>query len=100
MPVCTVIDRRNRALVALTLLTGARNSALASLKLKHIDLNAGYVNQDVRVVRPKFSKTFSIYFFPVGDEVLAIVTNWLGYLRKVLIWGNDDPLVSSNTNGA
>jgi len=92
MPVCTVIDRRNQALVALTLLTGARDSALASLKLKHIDLNAGYINQDAREVRTKFSKTFSTYFFPVGDEVLAIVTDWVRYLREVLMWGNDDPL--------
>ena len=38
MPATSDIERRNRALIALALLTGARGAALASLKLKHIDL--------------------------------------------------------------
>src|SRR4051812_16158551 len=40
MPFATEIERRNRALVAFTLLTGSRDSAIASMKLKHIDLAA------------------------------------------------------------
>ena len=43
MPSQTEIERRNRALVAFTLLTGARDSAIASMKLKHVDLAAGNV---------------------------------------------------------
>ncbi|MBL0038982.1 MAG: hypothetical protein IPP36_10880 [Nitrosomonadales bacterium] len=35
MPNYSDIERRNRALVAFTLLTGARDSAIASMKLKH-----------------------------------------------------------------
>ena len=35
MPNNTEIERRNRALIAFTLLTGARDSAIASMKLKH-----------------------------------------------------------------
>ncbi len=38
MPASTEIERRNRALIAFTLLTGARDSAIASMKLKHVDL--------------------------------------------------------------
>ena len=64
MPADTEIEKRNRALVAFTLLTGARDSAIASMKLKHVDLNAGCVNQDAREVQTKFSKTFSTFFFP------------------------------------
>ena len=37
MPVNTEIERRNRALIAFTLLTGARDSAIASMKLKHVE---------------------------------------------------------------
>src|SRR5262245_41887915 len=37
MPAVTEIGRRNRALIALALLTGARDGAIASLKLKHVD---------------------------------------------------------------
>lgn len=40
----------------------------------------------------KFSKTFTTYFFPVGDDVLGIVAEWVKYLREVLLWGNEDPL--------
>jgi len=92
MPVGNEIERRNHALVAFTLLTGARDSAIASLKLKHVDLIAGCVNQDAREVKTKFSKTFSTFLFPVGEEVREIVTEWVSYLRNEKLWGNDDPL--------
>lgn len=92
MPTGTEIERRNRALIAFTLLTGARDSAIASMKLKHVDLNGCYVNQDAREVQTKFSKTFSTYFFPVGKEIREIVAEWISYLRNKKLWGNDDPL--------
>ena len=95
MPTETEIERRNRALIAFTLLTGARDSAIASMKLKHVDLIAGYVNQDAREVKTKFSKTFITFFFPVGKEILEIVTEWVIYLRDKKLWGNDDPLFPS-----
>lgn len=86
------IERRNRALVAFTLLTGARDSAIASLKLKHVDLLEGCVWQDAREVKTKFSKTFTTYFFPVGDGIQEIVADWVRFLREEKLWGNDDPL--------
>ena len=81
MPTDTEIERRNRALMAFTLLTGARDRAIASLKLKHLDLIADCVNQDAREVKTKFSKTFNTFFFPVGGEIRAIVSEWVSYLR-------------------
>lgn len=92
MPASTDIERRNRALIAFTLLTGARDSAIASMKLKHVDLIAGCVNQDAREVKTKFSKTFNTFFFPVGEEIHGIVAEWVAYLREEKLWGNDDPL--------
>lgn len=92
MSVDTEIEQRNRALIAFTLLTGARDSAVASFKLKHLDLATGSVYQDAREVRTKFSKTFTTFFFPVGAELLEIVADWVKYLREVKLWGNDDPL--------
>jgi integrase len=92
MPPGTEIERRNRALVAFTLLTGARDSAIASMKLKHVDLIVGCVNQDAREVKTKFSKTFSTFFFPVGEEIREIVAEWVLYLRDEKLWGNDDPI--------
>ncbi|HAY14553.1 MAG TPA: recombinase XerC, partial [Armatimonadetes bacterium] len=92
MPAATDVERRDRALVAFVLLTGARDSAVASLKLKHVDLDAGVVHQDARDVRTKFSKTFSTFFFPVGDGVCQILAEWVAYLREEKLWGNQDPL--------
>jgi len=92
MPSGTDIEKRDRALIAFTLLTGARDGATASLKLKHIDLEAGTVYQDAREVNTKFSKSFTTSFFPVGDEVRTIVTQWVEYLRNGLLMGNDAPL--------
>jgi integrase len=92
MPDNTDIERRNRALMAFTLLTGARDGAIASMKLKHVDLITNCVNQDAREVRTKFSKTFNTFFFPVGEEVREIVAVWVSYLRDTKLWGHDDPL--------
>jgi integrase len=92
MPAESIIDHRNRALVAFTILTGARDSAIASMKLKHIDLANNLINQDARDVKTKFSKTFTTTFFPVGEEIRDIVIQWVNYLRQDQLWGNDDPL--------
>lgn len=92
MPHQTDIEKRNRALIAFTLLTGARDSASASMKLKHIDLIENCVNQDAREVNTKYSKTFSTFFFPVGEEIREILAEWVMYLREEKLWGNDDPI--------
>lgn len=95
MPSETDIEKRNRALIAFTLLTGARDSAIASMKLKHVDLISGCINQDAREVQTKFSKTFTTYFFPVGQDIHTIVVEWVAYLRDEKLWSNDDPLFPS-----
>ena len=60
MPCVTEIDRRNRALVAFTLLTGARDGAIASLKLKHVDIAEGRLLQDAREVRTSSPKPYDL----------------------------------------
>ena len=50
LPASTDIERRNRALIAFTILTGARDGAIASLKLRHVDLTERLVRQDAREV--------------------------------------------------
>jgi site-specific recombinase XerC len=44
MSATTDIERRDRPLIAFTILTGARDGAMASLKLKHIDIDQGRVS--------------------------------------------------------
>lgn len=92
MPADTDIEKRNRALVAFAMLTGCRDGALVTLRLKHIDIAAGRVDLDAREVATKFSKSFATWFFPVGGEALAIFTDWVEHLRGALLWGDDDPL--------
>ncbi|MBV1917477.1 MAG: tyrosine-type recombinase/integrase [Sphingomonadaceae bacterium] len=99
MPAVTDIEKRNRALIAFAILTGARDGALASLKLKHVNLAEGVVFQDARNVNTKASKSFSTWFFPVGGNALAIFTEWCQHLREVLHWGDDDPLFPKTQMG-
>ncbi|EHH1094051.1 tyrosine-type recombinase/integrase [Vibrio parahaemolyticus] len=92
MPSITSVEMRDRALVAFTLLTGARDSAIASLKIKHVDVAEQSLYQDAREVKTKFSKTFTTYFFPVGELPQQIFTEWVSYLTHELSFGPDDPL--------
>jgi site-specific recombinase XerD len=92
MPAVSDIELRNRSLIAFTILTGARDGAIASLKMKHINLVERVVHQDARDVRTKASKSFCTWFFPVGGDALEIFTDYCQHLRDKLLWGNDDPL--------
>ncbi|MEE9311508.1 MAG: tyrosine-type recombinase/integrase [Planctomycetota bacterium] len=88
----TIVQMRDRALIAFTLLTGMRDAATASLPLGLVDLEARKVFQDARVVKTKNAKTMTTWFFPVGDEVEVIIAEWIAYLRTVLMFGDSDPL--------
>lgn len=92
IPNDSAIERRNQCLIAFTILTGARDSAISSLKLKHIDIKGHCIFQDAREVNTKFSKTFTTFFFPVGDDIHQIVCEWVQHLKEDLLWSNDDPL--------
>ncbi len=92
MPATTEIERRNRALLAFTILTGARDRAIVSFKLKHIDLKDELVLQDARDVRTKRAKTFTTWFFPVGADIQQIVAEWVTFLREEKRFGPEDPI--------
>jgi integrase/recombinase XerD len=92
MPCSTAIEMRDRALVAFIILTGARDSAVASAKIKHIDIAEQCFYQDAREVNTKFSKTFSTYFFPVDELPSTIMTEWIEYLIQELGYKQSDPL--------
>ena len=98
MPAETDIQKRDRAVVAFILLTGARDGAVASLRLKHLDLSKQTLFQDGREVATKGRKTITSYFFPVGDEPLEIVTTYVARLRE-LGFGPDDPIFPATELG-
>ena len=64
MPANTEIERRNRALIGFTILTGARDRATASIKLKHIDLDQGRIVQDARQVEYQVFQDIYDMVFP------------------------------------
>mgnify|MGYP006076258553 FL=1 len=99
MPDSSPIEKRNKAIIAFTLLTGARDSAIASFKIKHTDFGNDSIYQDARDVKTKFSKTFTTYFFPVGNEVRGIFFDWVEYLKNDCLFGNDDPLFPKTRMG-
>jgi integrase/recombinase XerD len=92
MPFTTVIEQRDRALMAFTLMTGCRDRATVSLKLHHIDLANRRVSLDAREVATKNSKSFTTCFMPVGDDIRAIIEAWVAALTDDLQWGSRDPL--------
>jgi site-specific recombinase XerD len=92
MPLDSDVKRRDRALFALIALTGARVNAVASLKLRNIDIDRRVLVQDARTVKTKYSKTFDTWFFPIGDDIEAIVIDWVRYLTDEKQWTLDDPL--------
>jgi integrase len=92
MPTETDIDLRDRALVAFTILTGARDSAIVSSCLKHIDIEAKLLEQDAREMDTKRAKTFTTWFFPVGADIEKIVVDWVEFLRTVRQFGPEDPI--------
>lgn len=92
MPSETDVERRDRALLALAIMTGARADALASLRLKHVDLAAHSIQQEGREVRTKFSSTFNTTLVPVDDDICEVFQAWVEHLRHDLLWGPDDPL--------
>lgn len=92
MPAATVIERRDRAVVAFLGLTGSRDRAAASLALGNVDFNAGCVHFRGPGVETKFGKVFTTWFFPVGGDAAEILSAWVSELRDVHLYGAHDPL--------
>lgn len=92
MPFETDLQKRNKALFAFFMLTGARDGAVASLKLRHVDLYEGRVFQDGRDVKTKNSKTFYTWFFPVDAAYRECFSEYVTFLRKEKLFSDGDAL--------
>ncbi len=92
MPAETLIERRDRAIFSLMMLTGARVTATASLKVGHVDLVEGCVFQDGAEVATKGAKTFTTWFVPVDETYHDCLAAWIKELREELLFGPTDPL--------
>ncbi len=92
MPSETAIEKRDRALVAFLAITGIRDGALVTLKLKHFDERRNLVFQNPREVRTKNSKRIDTFLFPLNKIFEQIFLEWITYLRTVELFGDNDPL--------
>jgi integrase len=92
MPTGSELERRDQTVMALLLATGMRDAALVGLKLRHIAIERGRVFQDPRDLKTKFRKAIETVFYPVGDDVLAVVVGWVAFLASEKQFGPDDPL--------
>ena len=69
MPTQSDIEKRDRAVFAFAILSGARDDAIASMLIRHVDLDRRTVFHDARDVRTTNRKTFASIFFPVGTDI-------------------------------
>ena len=88
----TAIQKRNRAIVAFTAITGTRDGATVTLRLKHFDPARNLVVQNPNEVKTKFSKRICAFLLPVDDSLKVIFLDWCQYLKTELLFSNDDPL--------
>jgi integrase/recombinase XerD len=99
MPAQSDIERRDRALIAFTLVTGMRDGATISLRIKHVNVERLLVIQNPKQVMTKSSKRIDAFFFPVGNDIEKIVLDWVGFLKVDKLFGNDDPLFPKTEMG-
>lgn len=99
MPTASPLQFRNRALMGGLAMTGIRATAMVSLRLKHVDLEHGAINQNAREVKTKFSKHQTTYFMVHDPLWLEIFSD---YMRTLLELGfsDDDPLFPIIQRGA
>jgi integrase len=99
MPGATVLERRDRAVVAFAAATGARVRALTTFPLGAVDPVKGTVEHDARLVRTKGAKTFRADFHNVVPGAAEIVVAWCKELVRDHAWGPSDPLFPQNDMG-
>jgi integrase/recombinase XerD len=99
MPFESEVEKRNKVLVSLLFLTGARISALISLKIKHVDLNLKSINQHPKEVKTKNRKRIKTYFFPVGQLACDVMIDYSRFLIQTKTMSKNDPLFPRNLPG-
>lgn len=92
MPDNTDTEKRDRAIIAFTALTGVRDAALISLKIGDVDLAQGEVWQNPRHVKTKNRKGITTFFMVFDPLWLEIVTVWVTHARSILGFVDGDPL--------
>mgnify|MGYP000591740688 CR=1 FL=1 len=99
MPAETAIEKRDRTLIAFTAITGIRDGALVTLKLKHFDAERSLVLQNPLEVATKFGKRIDTFLFPLSDHLETIVLDWVRDLSEDMLFGDQGPLFPKTALG-
>lgn len=92
MPHHTPMEKRDRALFAFAGITGMRDAAIISLKMKDVNLQAREVWQDPKHVNTKNSKAITTYFMPLNPLWMTVFEAWYRYAAEELQLPPDAPL--------
>lgn len=99
MPDQTAVQKRDRALLALSALTAIRVTAITTLKLKHFDRRRRLIIQMPDEVETKFSKRIDTFLMPVNERFEKIFFEWIEYLELEELFGPGDPIFPKNKMG-
>lgn len=92
MPVDSAVEKRDRAILAFTALTGVRDGAIISLKIGDVDIVKKEVWQDPRHVKTKNRKGIITDFMTFDPLWEAITAEWIDYAKNELGMKENDPL--------
>ncbi len=96
IPINNEIDRRDRALIAFSFLSGMRIDAIASLPLGCVDADDMTVLQDPALgVRTKFAKRIPTVMFDFDPFGVEVIKGWVSFLRKEKLFTDTDPFFPS-----
>jgi integrase/recombinase XerD len=99
MPFETPVQKRNKAMLVLFVLTGARISALISAQIKHIDIAEKTFNQLPNEVNTKDKKRILTYFFPIDDGLISVLDDYIKFLLGDRGLSSNSPLFPRNKKG-
>lgn len=99
MPHDTVLEKRDRAMMACSAMTAIRVTALTTLKLKHFDRQHRMFCQRPDQVSTKNSKKIDTFLIPVNSAFEAIFIGWLDYLEQIELFGPNDPIFPATKIG-
>jgi integrase len=97
LPTTTLLQRRNRAMIAVAFLGALRVGTTTTLMVKHLDIANQQIIQSGVESDTKNGKSLIINWFPVPPLFSTVAREWLSEL-KVLGFREDDPLFPSNTD--
>jgi site-specific recombinase XerC len=90
MPASSSIELRDRAIIAMFIVTGIRIAALITLRGKHVNARTRWIDQDPREVDTKFGKHIRTYCLDLGYGLLDAITQWARW-RDSNGFGDDAP---------